>query len=197
VVALHGSGLTADNINTVGWSLTGGWASHAETHGYTLALGEGAERSWNPGGAWTLHHGQDDIAYLAEMATDVASRTPIEPARRFIAGFSAGAAMAWTATVRRPDLFAACASSSGWAAEYPPIGQPIDCWHCHGTADVTIPIRGGAGALGIDYPAASLEATRAPRGSRVVMYAASWGHAMPGWFAGAAWDFFTRDRLLP
>lgn len=194
VIGLHGTYLTADWANRAFWSASGGWHNHAVAKGYTLALGDGVSGNWNVGGGWPSA-GKDDLGYLADVVADTAARTPIDPSRVFVAGFSSGGAMAWTAAASRPDLFAACASVSGWAASYPTT--PIDCWHSHGTADTTVPIRGGAGIFGYRFPPAYNEGARAPRGSRATLYPHSGGHGVPGWAAAAIWDFFTVGRARP
>lgn len=195
VIGLHGSGQTADSCNAQFWTgSTDGWIGHAASAGYTLALGEGVANNWNPGGTWPSS-GQDDIAYLRSLVTDAALRTPIDLTQVYIAGFSAGGAMAWTALCTDPLLFTAGGSASGWAAQYPT--QPVDYWHIHGTGDTTVPIRGGVAFKGVNYPAAVVEATRAPRGSRCVLYPTDGGHAVPGWMASQLWAFWTIDRLRP
>ena len=194
VVGLHGTGLTAGNCNDTFWTGAGGWQGHADTTGYVLALGEAASGAgWNIGGGW--HGGsQDDMAYLAALVADatIAAGPFVEV---FVAGFSAGGAMAWRAVAERPDLFAAAGSCSGWAPFYP--DHPVDVIHYHGTGDTTVPIRGGAGTGGFVFPPAEQEAERAPRGSRVALYATAGGHGTPGWAAADLWRFWTTGRARP
>lgn len=195
MVGLHPSGHTSADANSGFWNAPGGWGAHATAHGYTLALGEGVGGTWNVGGAWPVHHGQDDLAYLAEIVSDVQNVTAIDSARRFVAGASAGAALAWTACVERPDLFAAGVGASGWAAHYP--DHPIDFWHNHGLYDPTVPLAGGIGTVGMVFPPAVREAERAPRGSRVCLNVTRGGHTAPGWMANRAWTFCTVTRMRP
>jgi hypothetical protein len=196
VVGLHGSNLSAANVNAGIWdtgvAATTGWQRHAEWRGYRLALGEGvAGASWNVGGGWPSGS-QDDMGYLLDLVADAGPADQV-----FVGGFSAGAAMAWRAAAERPEVFAACGSGSGWAPVYP-AGR-IDCHHVHGDSDATVPIRGGpVSVFPYTFPAAYLEATRAPRGSRVVMESLPGaGHATPGWLADRWWHFWTVDRLAP
>lgn len=185
VVGLHGTGLSADNANRT-FDNVQGWQGHAQANGYTLALGEAAAGSWNAGGGWPSS-GHDDLGYLADVAADAAPA-----ATAFVAGFSAGGAMAWTAAAMLPAVFAAAGSASGWA----PVraAQPVDVWHVHGTADTTVPVRGGAGTGGFDFPAAYLEAALAARGSRVVLEPTGGGHGTAGWMADRLWRFWATAR---
>lgn len=194
VIGLPGTGLTADNCNTTFWSAAGGWQAHADATGYVLALAELAPSGgWNVGGGWP-GGGQDDMAYLAALVADatIAAGPFVEV---FVAGFSAGGAMAWRAVAERPDLFAAAGSCSGWAPSWP--DHPVDVIHYHGTGDTTVPIRGGAGTGAFVFPPAEQEAERAPRGSRVALYATAGGHGTPGWAAADLWRFWTVARARP
>lgn len=195
VVGLPGSKLSAANVNHGMWvtrsPATTGWQRHAELRGYRLALGETVPgASWNVGGGWPSGP-QDDLAYLLEVVADAGPADQV-----FIAGFSAGGAMAWRAVAERPDVFAAAGSASGWAPVYP--ATPIDCWHSHGLGDRTVPFRGGYNSFfRYTFPPAVDEAIRAPRGSRVVLYPAPGGHESPSWTADALWKFWTVDRARP
>lgn len=187
VIGLHGTALSAQNCNDTFWlDQPGGWQGHASSTGYTLALGEALGGKWNVGAPWP-GGSQNDLQYLIDVVEDAGQFNEV-----FISGFSAGAAMAWTACVKRPDIFVAGAGASGWAAVYPTT--PIDFWHIHGTGDTTVPVRGGAGTMGVSFPEAAQEAERAPRGSRVVLYPTSGGHGTPGWMASRQWQFWTASR---
>lgn len=197
VVGCHGSNLTASNVNAGVWvtgtPATTGWQQHAAANGYTLALAEGLPGmvSWNVGGGWPSGS-QDDLGYLLDVAADAVDVAGAGP-DTFIGGFSAGAALAWRAACDHPEVFAACGSGSGWAPAYP--SHPVDCWHTHGTADGTVPIRGGyVPTFPYTFPPAYDEAARAPRGSRVVLEVSSGGHATPGWLADRWWQFWVAGR---
>ena len=190
VIGLHGTALSAQNCNDSFWlNQPGGWQGHAAGTGYTLALGEAVAGRWNAGGNWP-GGSQDDIQYLLDIVADAGQFASV-----FVAGFSAGGAMAWRACVERPDAFTAGGSASGWASSYP--SQPLDFWHIHGTGDTTVPIRGGPGTMGVSFPEAAQEATKAPRGSRVVLYPTDGGHGTPGWMAVRLWQFWTVERARP
>jgi predicted esterase len=195
VIGLPGMALGAVNVNDTFW-LTGnpattGWQRHAETNGYTLALGETRAGNWNVGGGWDGGT-QDDMAYLLAIVDDVTTVRGARPAHVFAAGFSVGGAMAWDACALHPEIFQACGEASGWAPV--PAVKPLDVWHVHGTADTTVPIGGGTGIHGFDFPPALNEAATAPRGSRVVLEPTSTGHGTPRWMAGRLWSFWTTGR---
>jgi poly(3-hydroxybutyrate) depolymerase len=192
VVGLHGTAHDASNANATFWSAPGGWQAHAAARGYQLALAEGLSGRWNAGGGWPGGE-QDDVAYLLEVVADATSHVPADEV--YIAGFSAGGAMAWRAAVLHPEVFTAAGSASGWAPIYPTA--PVDYWHIHGTGDTTVPIRGGKGVYDVVFPPTDDEARLAPRGSRVVLYATGGGHATPGWMAERLWQFWTVDRARP
>ena len=193
VIGLHGTRLSAANCNDTFWVVgsptASGWTKHALLNGYTLVLGEARGGTWNVGAGWPSS-GQDDVRYLLDVVADVRRlQLGVDPRRVFVAGFSAGGALAWRAAATHPEVFAACGSASGWATVRPQ--QPIDCWHHHGTADATVPINGGKGINGYVFPPAVAEARTAPRGSRVVLYPTATGHSTPPWMADRLWQFWT------
>lgn len=191
VVGLPGTDLNASSVNAAFWNTgsaaTGGWQRHAASHHYVLAIGETLAGNWNVGGGWP-GGSQDDVAYLVNVVADAAKAAGHPFHAVFVAGFSAGGAMAWRAVADRPDVFAACGSASGWASYYP--AHRVDCWHVHGTADTTVPIRGGAGIHGFVFPPAFYEQSRTTRDSRVVMEAMGGGHGVAGWMADQLWQFW-------
>jgi poly(3-hydroxybutyrate) depolymerase len=208
VVGLTFSGHDATWMHDVSWvtgnAATTGWRRHAATANYTLAMPEPVDNAWNAGkgpvgdpnpNGWP-GSGQDDVQALLDVVADASARTPIDPSRVFVAGGSAGGAMAARASIERPDVFAAAAMASGWVPYRWPT-QPWDCYAVHGCADVTVPIRGGVGADGYVFPSLYAATVRAPRGSRVGLYLTDGGHAVPGWFASATWNFWTGDRARP
>jgi poly(3-hydroxybutyrate) depolymerase len=95
-----------------------------------------------------------------------------------------------------PEVFAACCMAAGWVPYRYPT-HPMDWRDDHGTADTTVPIRGGAGTDGYIFPAAYDAMVKCPRGSRGALDALPGGHAIPGWWAREVWKFLTADRSRP
>lgn len=184
---------------------TTGWRQHAAANNYTLIFVDPLGGAWNVGrgdstdpnpNGWPGSGADDETAILAALA-DAGERTPLDGARTFIAGGSAGGAMAARMSVDHPDTFAACAMAAGWLPYRWPR-QPWDCRADSGGNDTTVPIRGGAGINGYIFPPLYEAVVRAPRGSRVAPYLfPGGGHAIPGWWAAAVWNFFTVERLRP
>jgi poly(3-hydroxybutyrate) depolymerase len=200
IVACHSTDHDAAWMDSVGWVVPNhpelsGWSTHAASHGYLLALADGVGHQWNVGYGWQGGTA-DDVGYLADIVTDVQARALVS--RAHTAGVSAGGAMAWRAAADRPDVFAACAMGAGWAPYYPTT-HAMDCRHDHGTADTTVPIRGGQGTQGMNFPPAYDAMVKCVRPSRVALYATDGGHSpgCPGWWADAVLRFFTVERFLP
>jgi poly(hydroxyalkanoate) depolymerase family esterase len=92
----------------------------ADRHGFVVAYPE-QSRAANPQGCWNWFEpshqtrGGGEPARLGGMVGAVASHHPIDPRRVFVAGMSAGGAMAAVLAATHPDVFAAVAVHSGLA----------------------------------------------------------------------------------
>jgi poly(3-hydroxybutyrate) depolymerase len=196
VIGLSGTSHSAQNANETFWvtgdPATTGWQRHAVLRSYSLALADSVAGEWNVGGGWA-GGSQDDVSYLVALVADATAVHGEPYAEVYIAGFSAGGAMAWRAVADRPDVFTACGMASGWASYYP--SHTMDCWHVHGTTDTTVPIRGGAGIRGFVFPPAFQEESRSPRGSRAIMEATGGNHSVTGWMAERLWTEWTIGSL--
>jgi poly(hydroxyalkanoate) depolymerase family esterase len=90
----------------------------ARQHGFAVAYPE-QTRPANGSNCWNWfqapHQGRDggEPAILAGIVGDVAEQHPIDTRRVFVAGLSAGAAMAVILGARYPDVFAAVGAHSG------------------------------------------------------------------------------------
>ncbi|MBC7414549.1 MAG: PHB depolymerase family esterase [Herminiimonas sp.] len=71
-----------------------------------------AQRCW-PWYQRALQHGGNEVAIIAGMIEKTVARHGFDRSRVYVAGLSAGAAVAQTLALRRPDLIAAFASHSG------------------------------------------------------------------------------------
>jgi poly(hydroxyalkanoate) depolymerase family esterase len=136
----------------------------ADRHGFLAvypqqAPGENPQRCWN----WFLPEhqarGSGEPASIAGLVREVIGTTSpwtIDPGRVFVAGFSAGGAMAAVLAATYPDLFTGLAVHSGLAhrsatsvgaafnamaqggAASPPLAQSVPTIVIHGSADTTV-----------------------------------------------------------
>ena len=86
-------------------------------HGFAVLYPQQSVRT-HPQRCWpwykrSLQQGEDEVALIAGMIDKVISRGDIDPSRIYVAGLSAGAALAQILALRLPDLFAAIGSHSG------------------------------------------------------------------------------------
>jgi len=135
VVMLHGGGQDADDF-----ALGTGMNALAEELGCLVAWPEqSASANW--GRCWNWfddahhHRGKGEPALIAAVTLQVMAGYAVDPARVYVAGLSAGGAMAVILARTYPDLFAAAGCHSGLAH-----GSATDC---HGA---TLAMRDGAKA---------------------------------------------------
>ena len=163
VVLLHGAGGTAElAMRNTGWTLL------ADREGVLLAYPEGTRRNpdappmfrqnpqaWNDGSGrgHTVRQGTDDVAFLAELLTELTSGHGADPARTYLAGFSNGGSMA----------FRAGAALSGRVAAIGPVAG--HCWDAPALLERPVPALMIFGALDPLNPPAGGEVTT-PWGSR-------------------------------
>jgi len=113
VVMLHGCTQSADDF-AAGTQMN----RLADEHGFLVLYPEQAA-SANPSRCWNWFSPQDQVreggepALIAGMVQAVVAEQPVNPARIFVAGLSAGAAMAVILGQTHPELFAAVGAHSG------------------------------------------------------------------------------------
>ncbi|WP_235947554.1 alpha/beta hydrolase family esterase [Candidatus Frankia alpina] len=194
VILLHGLLNSPENMREMS-----GADPFADTYGFAVAYGVGVHEAWNAGGCC----GQattDDVGYLRQLVDDAASHTPVDRSRVYVWGFSNGAMLAARVACEAPDLVAAVGVVGGQAMVPCPT-IPVRLLHIHGTADMTVPWRGGwSDYLKMNLPDGETEATRFAPGSEIRHLTWDGGHTWPWWATGALWDFsapISLDSALP
>ena len=114
VIVLHGGGPPSD---TKGKAIARSWLPHFH-QGIALAFPNGPGPS---GQTWTTHHADptvqgQDLRILRRLIDKVAERISLNRAQVYLAGFSAGAELAW---------FASCVDTEPYAG-FAMVGQPMD-----------------------------------------------------------------------
>jgi len=138
LVFFHGYRQTGSAVMTIEQLMTA-----ADRHGLLLVAPDGLEGSWAHQGSPSTR--RDESAFIDTLLADVARRWPVDPARRWAAGFSQGGSMAWHAACFRGRSFTVYMPISGafWRpqpADCP--GGPVNLLHTHGTADTVVPMAG-------------------------------------------------------
>jgi poly(3-hydroxybutyrate) depolymerase len=172
-----------------------GLSRFADKHHFVVAYGEGQGEEWNAGGCCGTD-GADDVAYLSQVVTASEELTAIDPARVYVIGMSNGGMMAYRAICEEPHIFAAAGVIAG------ALLPSVNCSHTrihvveiHGTGDRTVPLDGGKGFEGIDFPAQSTNLSRAGPGSSITLTTWSGAHLYPTWANATIWQGIEGFRL--
>jgi polyhydroxybutyrate depolymerase len=191
VLVLHGLGETAKQAET----LTN-FDHYADADGFVVAYPQALATNvdtaaWNAGpktgptqccAAATA----DDMTWLAGLPKAINKRVAIDPKRVYLAGFSNGGMMAWTAACERPDVFAAAEVVSG-ALLVPCTKTVVHVLHAHDpTHDCIVPYHGGytcggkpTAFLPTRFPNGANESRMVARGSVVQFVSLTGSHTWP------------------
>jgi poly(hydroxyalkanoate) depolymerase family esterase len=125
VIALHGCTQTADVYRQLS-----GWDTEAQSKGFIVLFPQqgssrNAEDCWNWFEPADMQRGSGEPSIIDGMATTIEQQYSVDTHRVYVAGFSAGGAMANVMASTYPDVFAAVGVGSG--CEYnglPCVGAP-------------------------------------------------------------------------
>lgn len=166
-----------------------GLSDYADAHGFDVAYGSGVGGAWNAGGCCG-QPGVDDLGYLRSLVGSVAAATPVDRRRVYLIGFSNGAMMAYRAACELPDTFVAAGVVAGALLNgVDCTGTTVHVYLIHGTSDKTVPINGGVGYHGYDFPAQSTDLDRVGTGSVIETHDWPGGHQYPPWATDALWQW--------
>ena len=130
-----------------------GWDALADEQGVVVAYADGVGKSFAAGtccGA-AAEAGVDDVAAALAVVADVEQRVAIDPARRFAAGFSNGAAMTYRLACET-DVFAAFGPVGGGELVGCADAAPASVLHVHGARDAVVPVGGDPDGSGMGHP---------------------------------------------
>lgn len=152
VVSLHGGGGHARGVEK-----QSGWGALAAREGFAVAYPEGIGKSWNDGRGDTpsisVKENVDDVAFLAALIEDVATRIPLDRKRVYVNGISNGAFMTSRFACERAGMVAAIGLVAGTVG--PAVlgsckpARPVSVVAFSGTHDPIVPYGGGFVRLGI------------------------------------------------
>ncbi|MES9990544.1 MAG: PHB depolymerase family esterase [Candidatus Thiodiazotropha sp.] len=131
----------------------------ADKHGFIVVYANGVagrlmkkRRTWNAGACCgkAVKTNANDVGYLEEIITEMASKYHIDTKRVYITGFSNGAMMAYRMACERPEKVAAIVPVSGTLAVNRCDGvKDVPVLHIHGDLDDNVPFRGGKGGRSV------------------------------------------------
>lgn len=143
VMHLHGGGGKGAGL------LRSGLAGEATRRGYLFVAPNGVHPNARFVNNWAVRarnfgHEKDDIAFLNDVADDIADRFDAPRDRILMSGFSRGGSMVWDVACFDPDTARAYAPAAGafWDDLPEKCEGPVDLFHTHGWDDRTVPLEG-------------------------------------------------------
>jgi len=151
VLALHGGGGRARNMAQLS-----SFNREADRAGFLVVYPEGIDHHWNDGRGFNEYRAHreniNDVGFLAQLVTHLASRYSVDRTRVYATGVSNGGLMSNRLGCERADLFAAIAPVIGSMAA--PIAaqcrpsRPLPVLMINGTEDPLVPWKGEAVRFG-------------------------------------------------
>ncbi len=143
VLDLHGSG-----GNAAGQARNSGLETLSTSERFIVATLEAEGGRWN---VPVQSNRADDVAYVADVITHVASRVCTDETRVYATGFSGGGRMSSLLACQLGSRIAAIAPVSGLRFPGPCTGRPIPVLTFHGLADPQNPYAGHAAGRGAEW----------------------------------------------
>ena len=147
LVALHGGGGTGSGFPNF---LQGRFQALADRDGFVVVFPSAIKKNWNDGRTARLKPGQkdiDDVGFIEQIVTTIASDYPIARDKLFITGMSNGGWMSARMLCEIPELFAGAALVASTLSEgYFPKCNPANNTSIlviNGTEDPLLPYDGG------------------------------------------------------
>jgi len=139
VVVLHGR-----TVDSARMSRAADWRGAVARDRFVAVFPQGVLDSWNAGPCCPPASalGTNDVAYLEEVLRQLDTRPDVDPARRYLTGFSNGAVMAYSFACQRPGVFDAVAPLAGSNLSGCAPGAPVSLLHQHGDPDPVVPYDG-------------------------------------------------------
>src|SRR5262245_55602229 len=143
VLDLHGSG-----GNAAGQASNSGLETVSATERFIVATREAEGGRWN---VPVQPNRADDVMYVSDVITHVASQVCLDDTRVYATGFSGGARMTSLLACQLGSRIAAIAPVSGLRFPGPCTGRPIPVLTFHGLADPQNPYDGHAAGRGAEW----------------------------------------------
>lgn len=150
VLLLHGGNQNAQDME----ALTQ-FDAQADAGRFIVAYPNGHGETWNAGRCCGHPNvsTSNEVAFIDSLITRIEGEHQVDPARVYVAGFSAGAAMSYTLACRLANRITAIASVAGTLAiDICQPQRPVSVMEIHGTTDPELPIEGGRRADGGTTP---------------------------------------------
>lgn len=151
VLVLHGRYQTPSAVMEFS-----GMEQLARERGFVVAFPSALGGGWNAGTccAGGVRDQVPDVDFLDRVIADVRRRTPVDPRRVFVAGFSNGGMMAYRYACERSGLVAGIGVVAGAQSATAAYGtpehptqcrpaRPVSLLHVHGAQDALVPYAGG------------------------------------------------------
>lgn len=155
MIALHGALGSSSQFQS-----NSGFNELAEANGFIVAYPDGIGnlpdesgfQTWNAGSCCGPAQSKavDDVHFIDQLIDTISLSYPIDPTRVYAAGHSNGAMLSYRLACELSSKIVAIGIQAGSpGVESCPAPNAVSMLHIHGTADLNMPISGGAGSQGV------------------------------------------------